>query len=346
MTSAGLPASGSTPAAPFEGHDADGSVVGWPVHTRIAAVGAALFALFLAVTSTAAAGTPAPTAAPATTATADISVYAVTGTNGHVYARRTNETGYRALGGVLVGPPSVAVDPHTHAVYYVGLGANGLLYGRTDTLGWRQIGYGCAEPAAHIAYGLNDQGQEMPAELWVACRGADGHLRFSRAPVPESGLPFLGTQQDLGGRIQHGPSIGNDTNVYESLFYFEAVGINNLTYVRSERDGWRRAFLTCADSVALVNFPTGYAEGCAVGSERLRLVTAGCEPIDAGGRVVGRPGLALGASGYPIVVWVTGPNQGIYRMTVTRTGHLCTTSGFVREPGAARPGVGAAHLSP
>ncbi len=73
--------------------------------------------------------TPAPTVA-------------VTGTNKALYVRHDGDTTWTNLGGALIAAPAVSVvgDGEGGSItHYIGIGANSMLYQRTDTTAWRRL---------------------------------------------------------------------------------------------------------------------------------------------------------------------------------------------------------------
>ncbi|HEY0410454.1 MAG TPA: hypothetical protein VGE42_09330, partial [Candidatus Dormibacteraeota bacterium] len=122
----------------------------------------------------------------------------------------------------LVGSPAVIAGTALDPALEIGTFDDGVLYVRSDTLGWRTLwsaapGFTCiANPAAHLDH--------VAATLWVACQGADHVLRYASGELPATSLqlPTLDRWRALPGlRLGAGPALapagpgaGDDPTVF------------------------------------------------------------------------------------------------------------------------------------
>jgi hypothetical protein len=100
-------------------------------------------------------------------------VIAVTGTNQALYAKPLDSPTWSNLGGKLIAAPAVTVvNPET--TQYVGIGANSMLYQRTDATGWRRlttIDYKCTEVSTILS-------RFDGSTVYGACTAGNGALYF------------------------------------------------------------------------------------------------------------------------------------------------------------------------
>lgn len=270
-----------------------------------------------------------PTPAPA--------VIGVVGTNTVYYARDVGGP-YRNLAGSLVSDP-VVVRTAAETNLYIAQSPNGLLYVRSDTVGWARLN----DPPS---YCYDPDAEAIGGDLVLACRGGNNKLYLARVPIPGLGLPYIPATafSGRGGMITVGPGLSVDGNGVVSML---VVGGNypggNLYETRTDlpAGSFVRRNLTCSAAPAVVNRSGTEFVACRSATGSL-LVTQGGSTKDYAGQIIGRPGLNPAVDGTGVLVSVTGTNTGIYQLYdgPTRSGS------YVRLPGAASTGVGAAGTVP
>jgi len=256
---------------------------------------------------------------------------AVTGRDAQLHSTTDVRRPLLPQGGRLVGGPALAVAGSE--VYTVGVGADRALYVRSRTRGWRRLGPAgtrCTGPSVAIS------GRTMA----VACRGADGHLRVGKAVLPAAGLPAIARFKDRGGALLHGPVASQR----DGVFTYEVVGTDHAVWSTGDSGGWRELAggLRCYGPPGTDSLD-GNGLACRSRSGSLQLVLArGNEPVDVGGQVVGRPGLAVDVDG-TTRSYVLGTDG---RTHVAWTSPARTSSAWRTVPGGeGRYGVSAGHAA-
>lgn len=242
-----------------------------------------------------------------------VSIIAVTGTNHAMYVRRSGAAGFTNLGGYLLDPPAVArtADGTT---YYIGVGTHYRLYVRTDRLGWRLLndqGLSCRQPGAAGYY----------QQLHIGCRGLDNRLYVTSVPVRQAQLPPMQwSMTSAGGVIASGPAVA-PVNLDAAEFTVispvpDAVGNNVWQWNSPFLDRWSHRDHACTSQPAATADGAYYA--CRGRSGSLQWWRTGDERVfDAGGQIVGTPGIAGHSTGDKVTVYVQGTDRAVYTTTLT-----------------------------
>lgn len=246
-----------------------------------------------------------------------VTTVAVTGTNHALYVRRSDSPGFTNLGGYLLAPPAVArtADGTT---YYVGIGANHQLYVRTDRIFWRSLGPQRVDCGQVGAAGLAQI-------LDIGCRGLDNRLHSTQVDVTGGGLPTWTTRAyyvfDLGGIISSGPAVvpqDRSLGTYTVTAPQSDAGGNNVWQWNAINNyqRWGRVARSCSSQPAAS--PDGAYYACRGPQGTLRFWHSGDEgTFDAGGRIVGTPGIAAHATRNSATVYVEGTDGAIYTTTLS-----------------------------
>jgi hypothetical protein len=214
----------------------------------------------------------------------------VTGLDNGLWVRYTDSPSWLNLGGTLVDAPSIVVGGAED--YFVGLGSDKNVWIRSVAQGWTRLAprnTHCNGPSAVISAG----------QLAVACRGADNALWVGKAPLPATPgtLPFVPGFHTLGGGLRHGVSVSDGSTGAEPDFVYSVVGTDDRPYVRTDESGWDSPTSTLCSSTFTASefFEVG---GCRAFSAALwTFPLDGGDVQSAGGRIVGRPGVAVDADG-------------------------------------------------
>jgi hypothetical protein len=266
----------------------------------------------------------------------------VEGGNGQMYVQAPQlGGGWHSLGGGLAAPPAVAAPRNPYGAtpaqpLFIATGTNKLLYIRSLTTGWQQLGPSGAAcvggPAAVIT------GTTPTTTLTVACRGTNNALWENSAPVPSSGLPqFTHAWTSLGGVLSAAPAVAP---VGGTLTFF-VRGTNGRIYSRTQASGFKLMPWACigapAAAVEAASSDTIFA--CQGGNHALYVSANGGAGWTAmtslGGVLVGGPGIAATSRASELLV--EGTNGVVYERT--------PLTGWANLGGAVVGGVGAAALN-
>ncbi len=237
------------------------------------------------------------------------SSFAVTGTSHSLYAWRPAVAAFANLAGYLLDPPAVArtADGTT---YYLGIGTGSRVFLRTDRIGWLQLMPGqltCRSP------GMAARGQT----LYIGCRGTDNALRAMVVGVSGGSVPTYGAVRNLGGVLGSGPGVAPDRRnlgtYYVTSPHPDAAGHNVWRWTAG---GWSRLARACASQPAVSH--GWYA--CRGVQGTLKFWRDGDPRVfDAGGLIVGTPGLTASGTGRSATAYVEGTNGCVYTATLSRT---------------------------
>lgn len=284
------------------------------------------------------------TATPASTAsaTSGVDTVAVTGTDGGLWIRATDQNGWRNLGGQLTDVPAILKAPGVD--YFFGVGTDGNVWVRTLAARWAPYGPGgtrCDGVSAALS----------GSTIAVACRGTDGALWVDKAALPSGGaLPTGGGFTSLGGALEHEPSVvldHMDAPQGPPLFVYFGVGLDDDVYSRSDDGGW----------TALggpVGGPVGYG---ATQKESYAYQVKGAwqlftwttpAPFDQRAQVLpavmlGKPAVTDAAGGSVAHFYVIGSDGAVW--TASRDGSGAPATPFTRFGGQALYGVAAVNYS-
>lgn len=279
-------------------------------------------------------------------------VIAVTGTNGRLYSRKTNE-GFRNLGGMVRDAPAVAYSASTGRVYYVVKGSDNALYVRTDTTGFTRLGASCLYgPAAAV----------FETRFVAACIGSNHALYYASATLGP-GNPVVSGWVNQGGYATQGPAVyfrGTDTPSFMVVGPDDFPGYAGFNvYSRSAVDpvgGYRAEYVSCIAQPEVVGDAAPYANhsflGCRNGgayegtpgqlyyewNDRY-----GGGGYQADGVIVGRVGIAAATDNAGALFYVTATNGYVYSKPVA-LGYDVQTTGYSVVGCCALPGVAAASM--
>lgn len=282
-----------------------------------------------------------------------LTIIAVTGTNGQLYSKKSNE-GFRNLGGVVRDAPAVAHSSLTGRTYYVVKSSNSALYVRTDVTGFTKIGGVCLySPAVGV----------FENRFVVACIGTNHGLYYASGTLG-AGNPVVSGWVYQGGYVTQGPAVfflGTTTPHFSVVGRDAFPGYAGLNvYSRSAADppsGYRLMYLSCLGQPDIIGAPSSYDGysffgcrngGAFVGSPGQLYYewdgSYGSAEYQADGVIAGRVGIASAADNSAAVVYVTGTNGNIYSKQLT-SDYDTQPSGYTLVGCCALPGVAAATLN-
>lgn len=244
-----------------------------------------------------------------------VTTVAVTGTTHALYVRRSDAPGFTNLGGYLLAPPAVALTADG-TTYYVGIGANHQLYLRTDRLSWRALVPQRVDCGQVGAAGLGQV-------VYIGCRGLDNRLHVTEVQVSGGGLPSWTNPAyvfDLGGLISSGPAVLPQGHGFGSYTVTapqpDAAGNNVWQWNGSYYQAWARVPWSCSSQPAVS--PDGAFFACRGPLGTLRYWHSGdARVFDAGGQIVGTPGIAAHATGNSATAYGEGTDGAIYTTTLS-----------------------------
>ena len=265
---------------------------------------------------------------------------AAEGADGHLWVQAPQlGGGWRSLGGQIIAPPAVAAVPNingstpTQPLFFIATGANKLLYIRSLTAGWQQLGpnrqWCLGGPAAVIT----------GSTLTVACRGLDNALWENTATLPSSAttLPqFTGKWTSLGGALSAGPAVAP---VGGTMTFF-ALGTNGRIYIRTLSAGFSATPWLCTGSPAAAEAASSDTIfACQDGNHTLSVATNGgtgwSSAVSLGGSLIGGPAVAATSRVTELVA--EGSNHAVWERT--------RLTGWTSLGGTVVGGVGAAALN-
>jgi len=269
-----------------------------------------------------------------------ITTVAVTGTTHALYVRRSDAPGFTNIGGYLLAPPAVALTADG-TTYYVGIGAKHQLYLRTDRLSWRALVPQRVDCGQVGSAGLGQV-------VYIGCRGLDNRLHVTEVQVSGGGLPSWTNPAyvfDFGGLLSSGPAVlpqGHGFGSYTVTAPQPDAAGNN---VWQWNGSWDRVPRSCSSQPA-VSLDGAYF-ACRGPLGTLRFWHSGDDRVfDAGGQIVGTPGIAAHATGNSATAYVEGTGGAIYMTTLTydlRTGRAAAAP-WRLVGGKALGGVAAAII--
>jgi hypothetical protein len=255
------------------------------------------------------------------------------GTDGQLWAQVPVGSGWKPLGGRIVGAPAVAAAPNSDGTtastpLFLGTGVDQHVWIRSATANWQPVGGAlCIGGPAAVITGTT---------LTVACRGLDNALWYNTTTVPTTGLPTFSTGwKSLSGVLSAGPAVAP---VGGTLTFF-VRGSNGQVFTRTVATGYASTPWFCAGQPAAAQGSSAETIfACNAGGALFEAVNGGAgfwsPAVSLGGSLIGGPGAAptslvpdLFAEGTDHAVWMRTP------------------AGWTTLGGSVLGGVGAAALN-
>ena len=255
---------------------------------------------------------------------------ALTGLDEQLWVKAGTE-GWQPMGGRLVDTPALVPLPDGD-VLLIGVGGDRNLWARTLDSGWRRfapVGTSCTGPSGVVT----------DAGVVVGCRGSDGQLWVGTSPLHDLGVR---SWRPLGGQTAHGVNLFDVGQEAPQVGYL-VVGGDGRPWYRTDASAWGPASEHRCGGAATTAY-WGDATACRNSSDESLKTFHGASGVNGtviGGRMVGRPGVAVDPDGVARY-YVLGGDRSVWVASQRADG---SPVGFAPFGGAGLYGVAALSLT-